>query len=448
MALIDQIVTVNIVATQGTPSLPGTDVPAFIGFHTKNTDLIRSYFDTAGMLADGFTALDPLFRMATAHCSQNPRGSLFKIIRGTTSVVQVLHFKVTNNNPGAIVGLILTDAGGVNRVLQITVVAQTLVQIAAAIAAISVPGATLVVNGGDTTQVDITITATGAIWYPSAIFGGNYTDTTPTANPQTDLANAALIDPNFYGVAGTWNSPANISAIGTWVDSNARLHAYQTTDTNNLTLGQGVFSTLKATSSNRNYGQFCGTPATYGAVGLMANRFTDDAGSDTWAFVTIIGTPPDSLTPSQISAATSLDGAVSNNGNVYVSGVANTNCTLTGLAASGLFIDLQRGIDALSRDMQVAVFAIMKAASDAGKKVPYTRKGASQIAGGVRSTLQNYVDSGFLSGDAGFEFSVNVPDPNNATASDKSKRIYRNINWTAVATGAIQTVKINGSISF
>lgn len=447
MATIDLIVDVAITTTQAAPSLPGTDTPALIGYHTAWTDVIKTYFDASDMLSDGFTVNSPLYLMAAAMASQTPHVNKFKVIRGTTSVQQTMTFKVTDTGTGHVVGLVLTDASGVTHAVQHTnTVGQTAIQIATALAGVSVSGATLANGGTDT--VTITITQSGDIWYAASITGGTFTDTTASANPSVDLAAAALVDQDFYGVSGAWASAANITDIAAWTEANKRLHAYTTPDTANLTLGSGVFNTLKTSAYNRTYGQFSGTQRNYGATALMGNRFTDDAGSDTWAFVTLANVAADALTPNQISAATSLEGAASNNGNVYVSGVANVNATLTGLAASGLFIDIQRGIDALSRDIQVSIFAAMKAASDAGSRIPYTRKGISAIKGVVNNALQRFVTSGFLSNDPGFEPNVSVPDIKNVSSTDKAKRILRNVNFTAVAQGAIQTVLVRGSVSF
>lgn len=358
MALIDLIVDVAIAASSAAPSLPSTDTIALIGYHTHYTDLIRTYFQPSDLLTDGFTVNDPIYLMANAIAAQSPHVNKFKVIRGTTSVAQTMTFQVTDTQTGHVVGLVLTDASGVTHAVQHTnTVGQTAVQIATALAGTSVTGATLANGGGTLDTVTITITASGAIWYPSSITGGNFTDTTTSASPATDLTNAALVDPDFYGVSGAWMSSANIDAIAGWVESNARLHAYTTPDTNNLTLGSGVFNTEKVAGRNRTYGQFGGTPSQYGATALMGNRFTNSPGSDTWAFVSLTSVNTDALTPNQISAATSLEGAVSNNGNVYVP-VANVGATLNGLAASGLFIDLQRGIDALSKQIQLNIFTM------------------------------------------------------------------------------------------
>lgn len=449
MALIDLIVSVNIRATQGTPTLPGVTIPALAGYHNHYAELIKTYSSTDDMLTDGFVSTEPLYKMAEALTKQSPRPSLFKVIRCTGQPVQVHRFKVNASPPtGASVGLTLTNASGVAvPIYHTATVGQTAAQVATAIAAIVVSGATLVVDGVDNTQVNITISAAGAIWYPSDVRRGLYTDATPAANADDDLTAAALVDPDFYGVAGAWLSSANIVEIASWTDTNKRLHCYTTRDNDALVLGSGVFKTLKDTSSNRNYGQWNGTPIQYGGLAQMSNRFTVTPGSSPWAFNTLIGVSVDALTPTQVAAGTSLDGAVSNNGNIYVP-VGDQGGVLNGILASGMFVDIQHGIDAMSRDLQIAVFGTLKAASDAGSKVPFTRKGLSQLASGVRAVLQRYVTSGFLSDEEGFQFQVSVPDLATISAADKAARILRNLNFTAVAQGAVQTVKINGSISF
>jgi hypothetical protein len=445
MPIIDQIIDITIAASSAAPSLPSTDQIALIGFHTHYTDLIRTYFQPSDMLGDGFTSTEPLFLMASQIAAQSPHVNKFKVIRGTTSVTQTNSFTVTDTQQNHVVGLIITDPSGVTHAIQHTNGAsETTTTIATALATTVISGLTITSVAA---VVTIAVNAAATLWYPSSITGGNWLDNTPSASPQTDLTNAALVDPDFYGVSGEWMSAANISAIAAWTESNNRLHAYTTPDTNNLTLSGGIFSTLKTAGYNRSYGQFSGTPIQYGATALMGNRFTDAPGGDTWAFVSLAAVNTDALTPTQIEAATSLEGAVSNNGNVYVP-VANVGATLNGLAASGLFIDLQRGIDALRTDIQLRLFTLLKNASQAGKKVPYTRKGASMVKTQVLASLQSFIPTGFLSNDAGFEPEVSVPDPNLAAPADRAKRIYRNVIFAATAQGAMQTVIIRGTVNF
>lgn len=450
MSLIDLILQVNISANSATPSIPGTDTIALVGYHTHNTDRIRTYFDPADMLTDGFSSTEALYLMAASLAQQNPRPAKFKVIRGTTSVAQRMTFKVTDTNVGDAVGFNIVNASGVVTPVFHTVTGgQTAAQIATALQGTSVTGATLTIDGGDNTQVDIAVTAAGVMWGWYGAFGGNITDTTASASPQNDLAAAALVDPDFYGVAGEWFDANNIAAIAAWTEANARLHVYTTGDSANLVASTGVFSTLKASAYNRSVGLFSGSPkgngSTFGYSGIawMSQRFTDDPGSDTWAYKTLAGPIVDALNATQIQAATPLLGATANNGNVYVP-FGGLNATLEGVCASGLYADIQRGIDALSRDIQSRLYILLKTA----KKIPYTRKGIGMVQGEIEAALAAFVTTGFLSNDVGFAPQVSVPDVSTVAPADKANRILRSVKFTCTAQGAIQAVIVSGTINF
>jgi hypothetical protein len=438
MSVIDQIVSVDIVATSATPALPSLNIPAIYGYHTKYTDRIRTYFDLTDLVADGFTSTDAIYLAALAIVSQDPRPASFKVIRASNAIAQTMHFNVTDTQTGHVDGLVVLAPDGTTHPIQHTVTTgQTAAQIATALAAITVSGLTLAVNGGVNTQVDITVNAAGAVWYPSAVTGGDFFDDTATLTPGTDLDAAVLVDPNFYGIASTVQSDANIQAIAVWVEANERMQWYTTAGTNNINAQTGIFATLKTAAYKRSVGWYSGTPSEFLGLGILSLMLTFDPGSATAFGKTVAGVAADNLSPTQIN------NAEAQNGNVYVP-VAGDNTTLTGIAASGLYADITIGIDALAQDMQIAVFSLMKRSP----KVPYTRKGISSIGGEMRGSLQRFVNDGFLSSDTGEEFQVQLPDLAAISQADKQNRILRNAKFTAVATGAIQKAAIQGSLSF
>jgi hypothetical protein len=168
----------------------------------------------------------------------------------------------------------------------------------------------------------------------------------------------------------------------------------------------------------------------------MAQRFTADPGSDTWAFKTIAGASVDALTPTQQTNITA------NNGNFYIN-MSGVNITFDGRAASGLFIDLTRGVDALSADIQNRVATLLVRLP----KLPYTRAGIATVGGEVAASLQAFVNTGFISNDAGFEAQVTVPDLADVSSSDKATRTLRNVKFNAYATGGIHKVLIQGVVN-
>ena len=89
---------------------------------------------------------------------------------------------------------------------------------------------------------------------------------------------------NFYGVSTQYIDPTNIAAAAAWVQSNGCLFAYVTADSANLTANTGIGHTLKGDSYTRSCGIYTQTPGDFVTTGLMAQRFTAVAGSDTWAY--------------------------------------------------------------------------------------------------------------------------------------------------------------------
>ena len=443
MGPIDSIVNVQITATTATPQLPNFGTPAILAYHTHYPDLIRTYSNLGGMTSDGFVATEPAMIMATAILSQSPTVPTFKVIRATGLVQQT--FTVTyaagDLKVGQAVGF---EVVGVNRTVtscyHTVTGADTLITLAAAIAAFVPNGCTIATDG--ISKVTLTVTASGNVVYFQGQNGGTYLDTTPTATPGTDLTAALLVDSSWYGFTGEHQDATNILAGSVWAESNKRFHCYTTADTNNLGAGTGIGAALKTAGYNYSFGMFSGTPAAYGATALEAQRFTAVPGSDTWAFKQLAGVTADSLSPTQI---TNLQG---NNLNYYLANVAGVNITQTGVCASGVYADIRRGIDALAAQIQIQVYTLLVTLP----KLPYDPSGLGMIAAEVKSALAQFTASAsnpaaLLRNDPGYQWSVSVPAMSTVTSIDRSTRTLRNVQFVAYAQNAVQTVMITGTVN-
>ena len=87
---LDDLVSVNVRATDQTPTRTGFGTPLFACFHQHNADRVRSYTSLAAMATDGFLPTDPAYRMAQAAWSQNPRPPRIKIGRRALPTTQVV----------------------------------------------------------------------------------------------------------------------------------------------------------------------------------------------------------------------------------------------------------------------------------------------------------------------------------------------------------------------
>lgn len=438
MGPIDSIVSVTIIANNATPTLPNFGTPNCLAYHTHNTDYIRTYNSLAGLVSDSFATTEPAYLMATAILSQSPTVPSFKVTRGSVAVSQLMTFKVTDTNVGDQIGLQVIGVNGVVTNLYVTATGAVNTD-AASIAALTAPnGCTLTVS---TDTVTVHTTVAGKHAYALNVKGGTFTDTTPSASVATDLNNALTVDTSWYGVAIEFEDATNIAAAAAWAESNKRLFAYSTADTNNLSAASGIGNTLKSSGYTYSYGQYGGNQSQYGALALMAQRFTATPGTDTWAFKQLAGVTVDSLTATQI---VNLQG---NNLNYYMA-VQGINITQVGVCASGLYADLRRGIDALGAQIQIQVYALLVSLP----KVPYDPFGIAMVGGEMGSALKQFTASpsqpaALLRNDPGFQPQVLLPSIANIPKTDISTRVLKQMNFTAYAQQAIQTVQIQGTVN-
>lgn len=438
MGLFESQISVTIALAAATPSAPNFGTPAGLAYHTHNLDMIRTYSDLAGMDADGFDVDEPAYKLAMAILSQNPRPPEFKIIRGTTAVAPVFTLEIVDNTVGRAIGVTLLGPDGVSHSCYHTVTAgETLNQVADAVAAlidaltdIACPNpaaATMTATGG----------TAGTMWYPSDLVGGKIQHTTADANPEVDLAAARAVDSDWYGISSQYLDPTNIAAIAAYAQANKLLHAYVTQDADNLVSGTGVMDTLRDAGYSRSYGQMALTdPVDYGALALMAQRFTADPGSDSWAYKALEAVDVDVLTDTERGNITA------NNGNYYIS-ADGVSVTFDGRGANGTFMDLTRGLDWLEADIRQRCAILFVTLP----KLPYNRKGIAAVGGEVMASLQAGVRQNFISNDAGFEPRVIVPDLALVSTADKTARLLRGVSFVAYAQGAIHKILINGAVN-
>ena len=443
MGILDTLVPVTITASGATPQVANFGTPAIICYHTLNADYIRTYTDLQGLVDDGFAVTDPAYYMGTAILSQEPSPSSFKLIRGTSAVTQSCTFVVTNTTVGDQIGYQVVGTDGVVVDMYVTGTGNT-TNDATAIAAL--PDPTGVTTTSSTATVTSATTVAGKIVYYQGVKGGTFIDNTPTASPATDLNNALGVDTDWYTITSEHQDRNNIAAVATWAETNKRLHAYCTMDSNAKTAGAGIGNTMKAAAYSYTFGMWGGTSIQYGALALAAQRLTADPGTDTWAYKTLAGVTADSLTATEITAL-GTETANGNRLNYYIT-VAGVNVTRFGICASGMYADLRRGIDALAARIQINEFQLVSSSP----KIPFDPGGIAILAGGVRSGLAQFTatpvqQAALLRSDPGYAPQVFPPAIADTNATDRGNRYLNSIRFTAYAQNAVQIVAISGAVN-
>jgi hypothetical protein len=104
----------------------------------------------------------------------------------------------------------------------------------------------------------------------------------------------------------------------------------------------------------------------------------------------------------------------------------------------GVFLDIIRGSDWLKT--RIAEDIVAKLASV--NKIPYIG-GEEIIEQLIRSRLDIAVDRGLIAEG----YTVTVPPASEQLVTDRANRVYRNITFRAVLTGAVHKVEIRGTVT-
>jgi len=168
-------------------------------------------------------------------------------------------------------------------------------------------------------------------------------------------------------------------------------------------------------------------------MAMMGEAFPYDPGSQTWAFKELAGISTVVLTTGQEA------NAKSKNVNIYQL-IAGQNIVLDGRVIGGEYIDIIRGTDWLTSELQTAVYSQLLN----NRKVPHTDPGITLVENAVRGVLRTAANRGLLDPES---IVVTVPKVSDTLAANRAARALRDVQFTARYQGAIQKVLINGTIS-
>jgi len=267
------------------------------------------------------------------------------------------------------------------------------------------------------------------------------TDATTDPGIATDLAAIQGFDSNWYCLLLDSNSAAEITSAAAYAESNGpMLFLYNNTDYADVqtSVTTDIFSTQKALSHARSAGLYSGAQLLSFSAAAWAGRVLPTVpGSENWAFKTLANVIVDTL-------STNEQHAVENkNASIYVT-LAGLNLTLFGHQPGGEWIDITRGTDALTNQIQIAILALLAN----NLKVPYTDSGVGMIKGSILGVLTQFVTGNFKG------FLAQNPAPTvtapTVAAQGSLNRIARNmpnVNFTAQLAGAVNQLTITGVLT-
>lgn len=258
---------------------------------------------------------------------------------------------------------------------------------------------------------------------------------------EADLNEIATENPDFYEVTGyAWLSSAIAVRLAEWAKANNRAFSGQTTDTAVITDADAgatdVAHVLKAAAYSRTSLWYDPDNGMFLDAAVAGRCLPEDAGTETRALKMLDGVTARNYTATQIVNLTAKRVGWYNE----IAGRAVTSPD-SGKVMSGEWFDTIRGIDAIKVDMGAAIFR--RASDPTVKKIPFTDKGATVIAGEVAAVLKRYEDRGFLVEGSS---AVTVPTAASQSANDRAARSFAGITFGADLAGAIHKVTITGAL--
>lgn len=439
MASINSVVSVTIRANSRNPTRAGFGTPLILTYHTRFPEKYRVYTDLSGMLADGFTATDRAYRLASALLNQDPSVQSFVVGRMNAAPAFTQVLTITSAVEGAHVRAKAIDSAGIVQQIDYTIPAAATTTTVATAVELLVEA----VTGLDSTSASaaITVTPTTPGFKPSFYDLENVSvhETTADAGYEVELSALELLYNDWYFVLTDSSSPANIAKVAAWVLPRTKLYFAQTQSDLELAGGGGTaFAALKTAANNRTIPIFIFNEFEYGDAAWVGVGAPRTPGSITWANKGLTGVTARDLTSTQETALTA------NNVNTYQS-IAGLGATRPGVVSSGEWIDVVHGTDALTAAIQESVWTVLANAD----KVPFTDAGLDLISSAILAAMKRFEgddnNPGLLVPGSSY---VRMPLAANISSADKRARILRNVSFGAQFSGAVHAVTLIGTLEY
>ncbi len=443
---INEVVQVSITANSKTPSRRGFGTPLVLTYHTRFAEAYRVYTDLAGMAADGFTSYDEAYRKASALFAQNPTVEQVVVGRLPSAPAFTTLVTVTSAVEGQhVMFKVVEPATGVVQQIDYTIPASATTTTVATAIELLVEAFTGVDSSSAGAAITITPTVAGRKVHVYDLVNATVAETTADAGFDDELTALQALNDDWYFILIGSSSPANVAAVSAWALANPpKLFFWDSSDsslpagvTTSGTIGETA-AALKAASNNRSIGIYHPISTEAAAAAWVGVGAPPDPGSITWALKTLLGVTAKSLTATQ---RVNLE-AVNVN---HYQPVRSIPVTRKGVVASGEWIDVIHGIDALTADMQESVFALLANSL----KVPFTGAGLDVIQSATETSLKRFEGSddqpGLL---IPRQSKVIMPALSSISTADKAARQLKNVRFTALLAGAIHFVSIVGTVSY
>lgn len=435
---IDDIVVVNITKESAKLARAGFGVPNISGVHDRFPEEFRLYGDIDEVSLD-FQAGDPELAAATTLFSQDIVPTTLMISKRAANVAEAITITVDT---------VLNDT-----TYTLTIRGTTVEFVSDADATDAEISAGLVAAASgflDVTIVDLTGSYTVVADTAGIALGAsvdvNQSIATDTANVGVQSELSALIDVSggnsWYALILTKEGVqadqiVDIKEGAAWIEARTKVFHTSIDEAGILTSAtDDLASFLQGKNYKRTLLFYSTDLASFPEAAILGRRLPNDPGSINWKFTQVSGITPEDLNSTQIN------NVVLKNANLIenVGGVIITSTDM--VMASGEFMDIIRGIDALEAGMSEDVFELLVRED----KVPFTTSGINQVGGVVQGKLVTFSEPpiSFIVKES---IIVTIPDITTIPIAEREARALNGITFSATLTGAVNSVEINGKLS-
>jgi hypothetical protein len=442
MAVLEDIVRVDIAVQSQSPSRATFAVPLIAGFHTRFAERVRSYSSIDALEDDGFVATDAEHKIASAIFAQSPTVPLIKVGRlaGAQNARVVKLLATARNETAYVVEINGTEFSFTSDV------DATAAEIATGLTSAINAGSLPVTASVDTNNLMLTADVSGPDFYvdvtDESLWASIQDTTAARSSLATDLSEILAADPDWYALVLTRNNHLDIAAAAAWIETRKRVlfagainfGAIVSAQNNLGSNSTSLVGVLAALTYNRTGTVFTKHEADFPHAALLGAVLPLDPGSWTAHCKTLTGVQASLLSDTE---RINLE---ANFGNHYQV-VAGINVLFNGYMASGRFFDLQVFVDWNEARIKEEIFSAM-AFSD--NKIPYTQAGIDIIENCISKVLDQGTQQGGWAPGTTF---VRSPKFSTISAGNKAARLLDDVVFGGTYAGAIHEVEVAGKLT-
>lgn len=430
---LDSIVAVNISLAAAAVQQKGFGRGLILGSSNRlGSDLFRVYTSPAGMKTDGFLVSDPEYKAALAYFSQPivPQDVMVGYAPvdvaqvSTVTVATVTNTTVYTVTVNGVAYTYTSDGSATGAEI-----------VAGLVAAITDTTVAALVTSGTT----FTVTANTAGQTFTITVGAKLTVATGTPDVGPDTALDAILAAGgkaWYGLILCSRTLIDIMDAAAWIEGQAYGYIFLGCSADSAVLtnvSTDVLSKLQAKAYLRTGYLWSDDQADFPEAAWFGEEFPKQPGSSNYAWKALTG-----ITPTDTSVLTDAKIAIleGKNGNYYLK-VGVNPVTQKGIMVGGQWIDVVVGRDWIKANIQQEIFNLLITMP----KIGFDDAGIGALANALRGVLQKAQDFRIIN-----SFVINVPLASSFSSSTKNTRILPSIPWSAVLTGAINGLTINGTL--